>query len=87
MSMKRHDPCESKPYNRYIIYYILEQERYLQSYYNYKRETATEGSAHIITGYEPRYLGLDLPFDWYMPGEYFGGTALSFLRSKPTDFY
>lgn len=74
---KQHDPCETKPYNRYNVFYILERERFLQSNYNYKRKTVPPPS-NFITGYElldmpdlpPRYENLDLPYDWHMPGKH-----------------
>jgi hypothetical protein len=73
---KKYDPYETKPYNCYNIFYILERERFLQSNSNNKRKTVPPPS-DFITGYElldmpalpPRYENLDLPSDWYMPGE------------------
>jgi len=73
---KKHDPCKTRPYNLYNIYYILERERFLQSNSNYKRKTFPPPS-NFITGYElldipglpPRYNNLHLPYDWYMPGK------------------
>ena len=74
---KKYDPFESKPYNLYNIYYILERELFLQSNSEYQSKDASVIPSNFITGYEyidlpdlpTRYASLDLPFDWYMPGE------------------
>ena len=75
----KYDPCKSKPYNRYNIYYILERERFLQSHLTYNpKATDAYSYATANTGYEsleglpdlpPRYATLELSPDWYMPGE------------------
>lgn len=74
----KYDPCKSRPYNRYNIYYILERERFLQSNSKYKSKAADACSANIITGYEdigdlpslpPQYAKIELSSDWYMPGK------------------
>ena len=77
----RYDPCKSRPYNRYNIYYILERNLLLQSNSEFKSKETTDAScsANFITGYEnlrdipalpSRYAKLELSHDWYMPGEY-----------------
>ena len=73
----KQDPCGSKPYNRYNIFYILERERFLQSNSSYKRKNSHHRDSDFLTGYEkidlpklpPQYARLDLPYDWYMPGK------------------
>ena len=76
---KKYDPCKSRPYNCYQIYYIVERELFLQSHSNYKAVHASAAAGGLpITGYENltvpdlpiRYACLDLASDWYMPGEY-----------------
>ena len=75
---KKYDPCKSRPYNCYQIYYIVERELFLQSHSNYKAVDASAAAGGLpITGYENltvpdlpiRYACLDLASDWYMPGE------------------
>lgn len=76
---KNKDPLETKPYNRYNIFYILERELFLQSNSGYQRKRNDDHAIplNFTTGYEdidlpdlpPRFASLDLPFDWYMPGK------------------
>lgn len=76
---KKYDPCKSRPYNRYNIYYILERERFLQSRPKYKSAVDKDTCCvDIITGYEHLgdlppvplcYANVRLSPDWYMPGK------------------